>query len=232
MSVIEYIVAMNLVWKYAEATGNPRWRGLTWGMLPMHASSICAVTHHFFYNNPELIFLVTLQAFLTMLGNTTTMIAAYRIAKSNGWNVRNTVLCCRLSGNHQELARQLTLTEGPTSNSTLLIKLTCFTVLLSYGIKYGELALSFPGKACTSISLEMIVGIPLMTAIYFIHRSYSDVPQHGELTQRNNNDIADESENFYTSREVDDVNDEEEESPLLGQSSLSKNNGTFSLPSS
>ena len=30
--------AAGLVWDYAEATGNERWKGLTWGMLPLHAS--------------------------------------------------------------------------------------------------------------------------------------------------------------------------------------------------
>jgi hypothetical protein len=36
-SVFEWVFAMGLVWKYAEATKNPTWKGLTWGMLPLHA---------------------------------------------------------------------------------------------------------------------------------------------------------------------------------------------------
>ena len=43
-SVFEYLFAMNLVWNYAETTKNPSWKGLTWGMLPLHASGICACT--------------------------------------------------------------------------------------------------------------------------------------------------------------------------------------------
>jgi hypothetical protein len=35
-SVFEYLFAMNLVWQYAETTGNEKWKGLTWGMLPLH----------------------------------------------------------------------------------------------------------------------------------------------------------------------------------------------------
>ena len=30
---------MGLVWDYAEASKNEAWKGLTWGMLPLHARS-------------------------------------------------------------------------------------------------------------------------------------------------------------------------------------------------
>ena len=43
-SVFEFVFAMNLVWKYAETTKNETWKGLTWGMLPLHASGLCACT--------------------------------------------------------------------------------------------------------------------------------------------------------------------------------------------
>ena len=56
-------------------------------MLPLHASGVAACTYHFFYNNPDLAFLVTLQAGLTALGNTTVAIAAFRLALSNGWTI-------------------------------------------------------------------------------------------------------------------------------------------------
>ena len=78
------------MWRYAEVTGNERWKGMTWGMLPCLGSAMCACTWHFFDNAPELEFLVTLQAALTVLGNTTCWIAAYRIyegAKTSSENV-------------------------------------------------------------------------------------------------------------------------------------------------
>ena len=53
-------------------------------MLPLHASGIAACTYHFFYNDGSLQDLVTAQAGLTLLGNITCMIAAFRIASSNG----------------------------------------------------------------------------------------------------------------------------------------------------
>ena len=78
-SVIEWVVAMSLVWQHTEVSGNPRWKGLTMGMLPSQASGLCACTYHFFYNSPYLGNLVALQAALTCLGNTTMAFAAFRI---------------------------------------------------------------------------------------------------------------------------------------------------------
>jgi hypothetical protein len=86
-SVFEFIFAMGLVWRYAEATGNEKWKGVTWGMLPSHASGVAACTYHFFFNNPSVVGLVTLQAGLTALGNTTLAIACWRLALSNGWTL-------------------------------------------------------------------------------------------------------------------------------------------------
>lgn len=60
-SVFEWLLAMNLVTTFALATRNEKWRGLTWGMLPLHASGVAACTYHFFYNSPDVGFLVTLQ---------------------------------------------------------------------------------------------------------------------------------------------------------------------------
>jgi hypothetical protein len=167
MSVTEYIVAMKLVWDFSTTTNNSRWKGLTFGMLPMHASSICAVTHHFFYNNPDLLCLVTIQGFLTLFGNITTMIAAWRIAKSNGW----TLLERRAADNGGTLPLELTPAENTDSNAILLAKLVAFTVVLSYVIKYGELNLIFPATPNACIALSLIVGVPAITASYFVLQS-------------------------------------------------------------
>ena len=79
-SVAEWLLAMDLVWRYGDATGRPAWRGMSWGMLPLHTSSLCACTYHLFYNAPELSALVTLQAGLTLFGNCTLAAAAVRVA--------------------------------------------------------------------------------------------------------------------------------------------------------
>jgi hypothetical protein len=84
-SLIEWLVAMGLAWRYADLSGTPEWKGVTWGMLPLHTSGIVAVTYHLFYNAPALTWLVVLQAAMTCLGNTTLAFAMYRLACASGW---------------------------------------------------------------------------------------------------------------------------------------------------
>lgn len=78
-SVFEWGIGMYLMWKYGQVSGNPRWKGMAWGMLPCLGSAMCACTWHFYYNSTDVQFLVALQAFLTVVGNFTCWIAAYRI---------------------------------------------------------------------------------------------------------------------------------------------------------
>lgn len=53
-SVMEWSIAMGLMWKYADAIANPLWKGMAWGMLPCLGSAFCAVIYHFFYNSHDL----------------------------------------------------------------------------------------------------------------------------------------------------------------------------------
>ncbi len=75
-SVVEWIVAIVLIWRYAAVTQWWAWRALCWGMLPALVSAMCACTWHFFDNAPQLAWLVTLQAAMTVVGNTTACGAA------------------------------------------------------------------------------------------------------------------------------------------------------------
>ncbi|KAM0046049.1 hypothetical protein Hdeb2414_s0009g00311371 [Helianthus debilis subsp. tardiflorus] len=81
-SVVEWITAMILVWQYGEKSGYQSWKGLSWGMVPLLGGAFCACTWHFFYNSESLEVLVALQGALTVIGNATMCIAAYRIYKS------------------------------------------------------------------------------------------------------------------------------------------------------
>ena len=78
-SVIEWIAAIWFVWRYGELTGDRAWWGLSAAMLPALVSAMCACTWHFFDNSPTLEWLVTVQAALTVVGNTTVCIAAWWI---------------------------------------------------------------------------------------------------------------------------------------------------------
>lgn len=82
-SVVEWITAMVLVWQYGEESGFESWKGLSWGMVPLLGGAFCACTWHFFYNSESLEVLVALQAALTVIGNATMCIAAFRIYKSS-----------------------------------------------------------------------------------------------------------------------------------------------------
>ncbi|KAI5083033.1 hypothetical protein GOP47_0002776 [Adiantum capillus-veneris] len=57
-SVVEWIVAMGLVWRFGDNPKNAAWKGLTWGMVPLLGGAMCACTWHFFYNAESLEILV------------------------------------------------------------------------------------------------------------------------------------------------------------------------------
>lgn len=176
-SVLEYLIAMDLVWKYSQTTQNEKWKGLTWGMLPLHASGICACTYHFFYNPSVLQFLVSMQAGFTLLGNITCMIAAYRIAQSNGWNFDEVNPFPRSNSDPRGLvadgiaASPLTLVEPEESNQVLAAKVVVGTLALSYGVKYGSLGLDLPFEPNAAVALAMVLGIPGITAYQYYSRS-------------------------------------------------------------
>ena len=130
--------------------------------------------------------MVPLQALLTCVGNTTAAIAAYRIARSNGWKPET-------DSDKQELvdtAISITdkLTNSPTgeriestskeseslvgiedlgaalandNDYTFLIKLFAGCAVASYAIKYGELFFSFPYDANVYLGFA-VIGIPSM----------------------------------------------------------------------
>lgn len=176
-SVIEYLIAMSLVWKFAETTENEKWKGLTWGMLPLHASGICACTYHFFYNPSSLQFLVTMQAGFTLLGNLTCAIAAFRIAKSNGWTLDEANPFPKSETSPSGLvadsiaATPLVLSESTESNGVLAAQVVAATLGLSYLVKYGELGLDLPFEPNAPVALAMVLGVPAITAYTYFQKS-------------------------------------------------------------
>ena len=44
------------------ASGNPKWQGLTWAMIPSHTSGICACVYHIFYNAPSVAYIVLVRS--------------------------------------------------------------------------------------------------------------------------------------------------------------------------
>jgi Protein of unknown function (DUF2499) len=207
-SVLEYLVAMQLVWQFSEATGNEKYKGLVWGMLPLHASGICACTYHFFYNAPSLQFLVTAQAGLTLLGNLTCMLAAFRIAQSNGWSWSDLFKWFPASPTSPQglvvdslAAKPLEPVAGGLghlSNTQLTGLLVGATLAMSYGIKYGSLQLDLPFEPNPLAATGLIVLIPGLTAFQYYTSSKAsengEQPSSGGLFSMfsSNNDSADD----------------------------------------
>jgi len=176
-SVFEFLFAMSLIWDFAETTGNEKWKGLTWGMLPLHASGIAACTYHFFYNPSSLQFLVSTQAGLTLLGNITVAIAAYRIAVSNGWTLSELNPFPKSNTSPEGLvideaaAVPLKITEAKESTAILAAKLTALTLATSYAVKYGELGIDLPFTANGAAGVAMVIGIPAITGVQYYLKS-------------------------------------------------------------
>eukprot|EP00600_Ochromonadales_sp_CCMP1393_P007030 CAMPEP_0174961070 /NCGR_PEP_ID=MMETSP0004_2-20121128/4041_1 /TAXON_ID=420556 /ORGANISM="Ochromonas sp., Strain CCMP1393" /LENGTH=361 /DNA_ID=CAMNT_0016209485 /DNA_START=54 /DNA_END=1139 /DNA_ORIENTATION=- len=163
-SLLEWLVAMKLIWEHAETSGNHRWKGMTWGMIPSHASGLCACTYHLFYNSPALLTLVTLQAALTVLGNTTMAAAAYRIYQyekdeqlaASGGDIAKPIqplsdeemMSLFMSGNNVPLAE---------SDTTFWTNMFLKSTLLALLVKYGELYTDFPFQPTVVLALAFIL---------------------------------------------------------------------------
>ena len=179
-SVFEFVFAMDVIWRFAETTGNPRWKGMTWGMIPLHASGICACTHHFFYNPTSLQFVVGVQAFFTLLGNITVAIAACRIAISNGWTLRelNPLPRSRVGPESiaiDELAMSpYAVVQSSESELQLAGKLLALTIACSYVLKYGELGLDLPLTENGIAAGAIVLGVPAVTSYLYYKRGQEE----------------------------------------------------------
>lgn len=181
-SLIEFLVAMGFCWRYAEVIQNPKWKGLTWGLIPLHSSGITACTYHLFYNSIPV--LVPLQAALTCIGNITAMYAAYRIAKSNGWDAPWGQMLSPLNESDvveeeerwdrsQSLVGFEDLGEALASDNdyTFIVKLFVGCALASYVVKYGEVWFDFPFESELSVSLAFIFVPSLLNVFKWYKRS-------------------------------------------------------------
>lgn len=187
-SLVEFLVAMGFCWRWADVSGNEKWKGVTWGLIPLHSSGITACTYHLFYNRIPL--LVPLQAFLTFIGNTTAAYAAFRLAKSNGWEVPEQLGFLGMKNasfdlNEKSEISSLKATESPSligfedlgdalaedNDFTFLFKLFGGCALASYAIKYGELLVDFPFDANLLLGIAFIFIPTLLNSFKWYKRS-------------------------------------------------------------
>jgi hypothetical protein len=190
-SLVEFLVAMGFCWRWADVVKNPAWKGLTWGLLPLHSSGITACTYHLFYNRIPL--LVPLQAFLTCVGNTTAAYAAWRLARSNGWEPKEEMLRGLAtvpplpSPTTTEEADPKSVVKGKSTapigfedlgdalagdtDYTFLIKLFVGCAVASYLIKYGEVFFDFPYEANAFLGISFILVPSMLNAFKWWKRS-------------------------------------------------------------
>lgn len=185
-SLVEFLVAMGFAWRWADVTGNARWKGLTWGLLPLHSSGITACVYHLFYNSIPV--LVPFQAFLTCVGNTTAAYAAYRIAISNGWVAPREELAFLNASPDAESGASLASGADRESQSlvgfedlgdalaedndyTFLVKLFVGCAVGSYAVKYGEVFFDFPYDADLFVALSFILVPSMLNAYKWNKRS-------------------------------------------------------------
>ncbi|KAL7436246.1 hypothetical protein ACHAXH_005003 [Discostella pseudostelligera] len=187
-SLVEFLVAMGFCWRWADITNNPRWRGLTWGLIPLHSSGITACTYHLLYNSIPV--LVPLQALLTFMGNSTAMYAAYRIAVSNGWDapwkdggvpflkiLDATITVDRDNSDGKEDSQSLIGFEdlgdalAEDDDYSFIAKLFAGCAIASYVVKYGELWFDFPFESELSVALAFIFIPSMLNAFKWYKRS-------------------------------------------------------------
>ena len=184
-SLVEFLVAMGFAWRWADIVDNPKWKGLTWGLIPLHSSGITACTYHLFYNHIPI--LVAFQAFLTCVGNTTAAYAAWRIAISNGWKAPQSLSF--LNGGDEIEKKGISAIDVSEESSSLvgfedlgdvlaqdndytfLIKLFVGCAAASYMIKYGELLLDFPFVANPYAGFALVFVPSILNAFKWYKRS-------------------------------------------------------------
>ena len=169
-SLLEWLVAMKLIWEHAETSGNPRWKGLTWAMIPSHTSGICACTYHFFYNAPVVNWIVALQAFLTFAGNTCLALAAYRISKFESGVADGDVSSGTPSSGR--VAKPL-----EESDAAFVVDMALRSVLVAVAVKYGELAFDLPFEQNPSIAAVLIIALGTsVNVLKWVNRSQEQAP--------------------------------------------------------
>lgn len=195
-SLIEYPIVMGYVWQWASIVNNPKWKGLTWGLLPLQSSGITACAAHLLYNRVPI--MVPLQAVQTCIGSVTAAIAALRIARSNGWAPSFSLGLKSRTKLEDDMTAQVitTRTKEPKEtkqssiqgqglllvedDASFFLKLLGISVLASYAIKYGEVFFEFPFKAELYVGISL-VAVPTMLNAFHWYKQSQDPSFNGWL---------------------------------------------------
>eukprot|EP00440_Ansanella_granifera_P028826 gb/GFBE01031309.1/.p1 GENE.gb/GFBE01031309.1/~~gb/GFBE01031309.1/.p1 ORF type:complete len:492 (+),score=88.27 gb/GFBE01031309.1/:1-1476(+) len=193
-TVFEFLLAMSLAWRYGDASGNQKWKGLTWGMFPSSISSVCALTFHVFYN--QIPWILTAQALFTFIGNATLALASYRIASSNGWTLSEldprpalSKAFAKVTGGTDEeksadepsgfdVSRvSKSQADKLISGPLLVAEGLLLTVAFAYGTKYGELTFGVDvfQSPESNLAAALVVLLPVSLVGYTIYSNSADL---------------------------------------------------------
>ncbi|CAN0292458.1 unnamed protein product [Pylaiella littoralis] len=173
-SLIEWLAAMTYIWsRFADVSGLQEWKGLTWGMLPLHTSGLIACTYHIFYNSPELISLVAMQAGLTCFGNATMAFATWRVwqAGKKQWEG---------DGLEEEAAAAAAAAAAASADEEswslgddvpFYGQILAITMVGAAVVKWGELYLDFPFDPSYAAAAALILGPTALNAKKWADRS-------------------------------------------------------------
>jgi hypothetical protein len=176
-SAFGWLYATGMVNRYGEYTGNPKWRLLAFAMLPLHASGVAGCTYHFFFNSPDVSFLVALQAGLALIGHTALLIAAALLSLSNGWNVRMAIESATLSSANRAYRKRQLFQQQQGGRVPYDMRPTWLTVgglgalslLASYITKYAALTTRVPFDPSEGVLTGWLVclAIPALVGYRF-----------------------------------------------------------------
>jgi len=159
-SLLEWLAAMKLIWEHSETSGNAKWKGMTWAMIPSHTSGICACTYHFFYNTPLIAWIVSLQAGLTLIGNSCMAFAAYRIYKEASTSTASTATQTPSQDSFKIIPKPLEDSDG-----SFLIDTFVKSIFLAVLVKYGELTIDVPFSPTPGQAAAAFIALPTLANI-------------------------------------------------------------------
>ena len=176
-SAFGWLCASGMVNRYGEYTGNPKWRLLAFAMLPLHASGVAGCTYHFFFNSPDVSFLVALQAGLVLIGHTALLVTAVLLSVSNGWNVREAIESATLSNTDRAYRERQLFQRQQGGRVPYEMQPTWLTIgglgslslLASYMIKYATLATRVPFDPSDAVLTGWLIclAIPALVGYRF-----------------------------------------------------------------
>lgn len=182
---VGFLLIIEYCWQWGDVVKNPAWKGLGWGVLLLQCGYALNFSNCFFYNSKQLNCLVPILALSLVIGNSACAYAALRIALSNGWKPKSSMLASLVSsGVHKteisnvdiDQTKENKKLEGSLevedfgvvvghTDYAFLLKFFTGCAIASYILKYTIPFLSFPYEGNLSVALSMAAGFSALNAL-------------------------------------------------------------------